>query len=88
MTALRYFHHADGHTRREPRRVASLQHRERGPRRPPTLWIHSRSPARRPWALARALRVGAEALLALWAIAALAFCAVVAVALVRWAGLY
>jgi hypothetical protein len=88
MTALRYFHHTDGHTRREPRRVASLQYRERGPRRPPALWIHSRSPARRPWALARAWRAGAEALLALWTIAALAFCAVVAVALVRWAGLY
>lgn len=83
MTALRNFHHADVRARREPRRAASpADERARGLRRPRAPQVEFRPPAGR-WALARALRVGAELLFALWAIAALVFCAAVAVALVR-----
>ena len=84
MTALRNFHQADGRTWRERRRAASAPCRhERCPRRPPAARIDSRPAAGRPWVVARTLRAGAAALLALWAIVALAFCGAVAVALVR-----
>jgi hypothetical protein len=84
MTALRNFDHADARTWREPRRAASsLYHREPASRRPPAPPTDSHAPARRPWALVRTVRRCAEVLLGLWAIVALGFCAVVAVALVR-----
>jgi hypothetical protein len=84
MTALRNSHHADVRAWRDPRRAASpSDYRAPGLRRPPAPRVEFRPPAGRWRPLARALRVGAELLFALWAVAALVFCAAVAVALVR-----
>jgi hypothetical protein len=75
MTALRKFQIADVRARQTSRRLASPScHPGRALRPQRRAGNHS--------ALARALRLGAAVLFGLWGLAALGFCAAVAVALI------
>jgi hypothetical protein len=83
MTALRKFRFADVRALRAPRRLASLSyHQGRAFRPQPVPRLDYPRRAAGHWALARVLRLGAEVLFGLWALAALGFCAAVAVALI------
>jgi hypothetical protein len=83
MTALRKFRFAQLRAPRAPRRLASASYYQGRAFRPQPVarWNAPRRAAGHA-ALARVLRLGAEVLFGLWALAALAFCAAVAVALV------
>jgi hypothetical protein len=83
MTALRKFRFAQLRALRAPRRLASRSYHHGRALRPQPL--PRLNPARRAAghaALARVLRLGVAVLFGLWALAALGFCAAVAVALI------
>lgn len=84
MTALRKFQIADVRALRAPRRLASASYTQGRAFRPrPVPRLDSPRRAAGHSALARVLRLGAAVLFGLWALAALAFCTAVAVALIR-----
>jgi hypothetical protein len=84
MTALRKFQFAGVRALRAPRRFASQSYPQGRALRPqPVPPLDSRRRAAGHAALERVLRLGAEVLFGLWALAALALCAAVAVALIR-----
>ena len=87
MTALRKFRFAEVRALRAPRRLASPSYHQGRALRPqplplPLPRLDSPRCAAGHSELARVLRLGAEVLFGLWALAALAFCAAVAVALI------
>jgi hypothetical protein len=83
MTALRKLRFAQVRALRAPRRLASPTYPQVRAFRPQPVprWDGPRRAARQA-ALARVLRLGAEVLFYLWALAALGLCAAVAVALI------
>lgn len=83
MTALRKFRFAQLRALRAPRRLASASYPLGRAFRPqPVPRMNAPRRAAGHSALARVLRLGAAVFLGLWALAALAFCAAVAVALI------
>jgi len=81
MTALREFRFAQLRAQRAPRRLVSPSYHHGRTFRPQPR-LDSARRAAGPSALARVLRFGAAVLFGLWALAALALCAAVAVALI------